>query len=171
VPNFSTANEVVLTNPISQRRVRRVSISDSQPSDTGSEDEDLKGSRARRRSRPKGSTFIPSTPVTGSTGHLKRKPQPAQAPSAKRKKSESSGNPEEDPARKYCVNKYREMIIDIFLRYPRNAQGEEIEEVGDEKERLEREARKFAEELEQCVYDNFAERDKDGRLAALGKYK
>jgi hypothetical protein len=36
---------------------------------------------------------------------------------------------------------------------------------------LQDEGRKLASELEHCVYEIYAERDKDGRLAALGKYK
>lgn len=106
----------------------------------------------------------------------KRKAHTVIQPPPKRNRSISSaGNIDTDPARKYCLAKYEEIFVKIFLRYPHERNGQEMEdkeELNDEKKSiLQAEGKKFALELEQCVFEVYGERDKDGSLAALGKYK
>jgi len=163
-----------------QRRARRLSIS-SESGSSGAESggEGTKGRAAPHASRTganesqNGMSISPPPP--GSSSHLKRKSQSIHPPPSKRKKSEPSGSAEDDPARKYCLGKYQEMMTAIFLKYPHDASGQEIEDKVDisaeEKTRLQEEAKKFAADLEQCVYEIYAERDKDGNLTASGKYK
>jgi hypothetical protein len=118
-----------------------------------------------------------TSPPPDSIGRiLKRKTQPAPPSPSKRKKPEpSSTGVEGDPTRKYCLSKYEEMFKKIFLLHPHDAAGQEMDTQQSMSEedatRLEDEAKKFASELEECAYEIYAERDKDGAMAALGKYK
>ncbi|KAI6041284.1 hypothetical protein EDC04DRAFT_1305898 [Pisolithus marmoratus] len=117
-----------------------------------------------------------------SSSQLKRKSTAAsQTPAAKRRKS-SDGVPsiEEDAARKYCLGKLQEMFLPVFLRYPSadapdgsgnkiELKPEDLDDAG--KERLENEAKIFASELEQSIFDIYAEPDKHGKLGVGPKYK
>jgi hypothetical protein len=128
-------------------------------------------------------------------GTLKRKQSTSVAatPSAaKRKRAESTASATEDAARKYCLGKYTEMFTAIFMQYPHIQQedhAEEGETGEDEKERkptIERKpeelteeekakvrerATAFAAEVEQAVFDTYAEPDKYGKPSASAKYK
>jgi len=89
----------------------------------------------------------------------------------------------DDPTRKYCLGKFVEMLVPIFLKYPyvpsESEQGaggavveKSSEELSDEERaRLEESAKIYADELEQCLYDTYSESDKKGRRSAGSKYK
>lgn len=87
-----------------------------------------------------------------------------------------------DAARKYCLTKLQELFRDIFLRYPvlhdQPATDEGVPEKkpedlsGEEKELLEAKAARFATELEECMYELYAEPDaKTGKHGVAAKYK
>lgn len=87
---------------------------------------------------------------------------------------------DEDPARKYCLGKLQEMFFPIFRRYPHidapDGSGSRVELAPENvtqevEERLENEAKSFAVELEQCVFDIYAEPDKYGKPSVGSKYK
>ena len=158
-----------------QRRNRQ--FSPGSDSDSGNE------TGRRRLSRNKVS---PSTSAT-QHGHLKRKAilsEPSH-PSKRKKPSDVV----DDPTRKYCLSKLEELFHDVFLRYPhiRSESTDEdidvkdrkptiiskkIEELSEvEREVLINEAKQFARELEDCVYDIYSEPDKQGNPHAGGKYK
>ncbi|KAJ6493533.1 hypothetical protein C8R47DRAFT_409491 [Mycena vitilis] len=148
-----------------RRRARRLSFS----SESGSESS---GAENHGRSRK------PASPGAGK-GQLKRKAHKAHAPPPKRKK-EASEDASDDPARAFCLGKLESVFRDIFLRYPhvrQDASGglpvekkpEELTE--EEKAKVEDEAKQFATDLEQCVYDIYCEPDKHGKPSAGGKYK
>ena len=121
------------------------------------------------------------------SGRLKRKThESSHTPPPKRKKpAESSAT--DDPTRKYCLGKLEELFRDIFLRYPhlhtesidggdnkvhervvRKGQGDLTEE---EKALLVDKSKQFATDLESCIYEIYAEPDKQGKLSAGPKYK
>ncbi|KAI6126398.1 hypothetical protein EV401DRAFT_999960 [Pisolithus croceorrhizus] len=86
----------------------------------------------------------------------------------------------EDAARKYCLGKLQEMFLPVFLRYPSadapdgsgnkiESKPEDLDDAG--KERLENGAKTFASELEQSIFDIYAEADKHGKLGVGPKYK
>jgi hypothetical protein len=150
-----------------RRRARRLSFS----SESGSESS---GAERSGRSRK------PASPGA-SKGHLKRKAQKAHPPPPKRKKAADS-DATEDPARAFCLGKLEGVFHDIFLRYPHvrtettdggpsvvEKKAEDLSE--EEKAKVEEEAKQFATDLEQCVYDIYSEPDKQGRPSAGGKYK
>lgn len=109
----------------------------------------------------------------------------------KRKRSESStpsgsgsgGN--DDPARKYCLTKLQETFGMIFLKYPffpaalgeGEAHQEELVEkteelTEEEKTAMEEKAKKYATELEECIFETYSEVDaKSGKNAVAMKYK
>ncbi|KAF7309785.1 Transcription elongation regulator [Mycena indigotica] len=133
-----------------RRRARRLSIS-SDSEHSGSE----KNSRLRKRSSPSASK--------------KRKAPKSNQPPAKRKKQE-----QDDPARSFCLGKLEAVFRDIFLRYPHVPSGGEKKQedlTETEKAQLEEDAKQFAVDLEQCVYDLYCEPDKMGRNCAGAKYK
>ncbi|KAG6332199.1 hypothetical protein ID866_6892, partial [Astraeus odoratus] len=157
----------------SRHRARR--LSGSSDSDEGSD-----GRGGQAPSRRSAVSDRKASPATGS--HLKRKSTTAShTPAAKRKKAaDAPTTVEDDPARKYCLGKLQEMFFPIFLRYPHadapNGSGNKVElppdNLSDEdKQRLENEARVFASELEQCVFDIYAEPDKHGKPSVGSKYK
>ncbi|KAG9313051.1 hypothetical protein JVU11DRAFT_6491 [Chiua virens] len=98
---------------------------------------------------------------------------------AKRKKSSDVPiSAEDDPARKYCLGKLREMLHPVFLRYPHKGDefGDKIElkaeDLTDEdKQRLQNAADAFALELEQCLFELYSEPDKHGKQGVGAKYK
>ncbi|KAJ7091389.1 hypothetical protein B0H15DRAFT_835841 [Mycena belliarum] len=148
-----------------RRRARRLSFSSESGSESSSPEHN---GRSRRPTSP-----------GASKSHLKRKAQKAHPPPPKRKKASDAAD---DPARAFCLGKLEGVFRDIFLRYPHvHAQTEEggasvvetkVEELTEEeKVKVEDEAKQFATDLEQCVYDIYSEPDKQGRQAAGGKYK
>lgn len=115
---------------------------------------------------------------------MKRKQSTAShQPEPKRKRSESdASNAGADAARKYCLTKLQELFRDIFLRYPILSEEPEIEDIinekkpeeltPEEKEQLEEKANRFTAELEECMYDMYAEPDvKTGKHSVAAKYK
>lgn len=163
-----------------KRRARRLAISESD-----SEGPDHPGGRSGRLRRKSSGSPGPS--------NLKRKSKvtAAHPPPSKRKKSEST--PTDDPTRKYCLGKLEEVFCQIFIRYPHikddddkiddnamegdgNGEGMTVEKksedlTDEEKAKLEDKAKKFAIELEQCVYDIYSDHDKQGKATAGPKYK
>jgi len=114
------------------------------------------------------------------------------APPTKRKRSatasEASNAAQDDPVRKYCLSKLEEMFKEVYLRYPyvRLKAEEEHGEDGEtnkiikkefaemseeEKEAVVEDSKRFARELETCVYEIYAEPDKTGNPHAGPKYK
>ncbi|KAJ7708675.1 hypothetical protein B0H17DRAFT_1030445 [Mycena rosella] len=154
-----------------RRRARRLSFS----SESGSGSEASSGPEKSGRSRK------PASPGA-SKSHLKRKAQQkAHAPPPKRKKA-ASDTATDDPARAFCLGKLEGVFRDIFLRYPHvrtesteggasvvETKAEDLSE--EEKATVEGEAKQFATDLEQCVYDIYSEPDKQGQPSAGGKYK
>ncbi|KAJ7898426.1 hypothetical protein B0H13DRAFT_2664550 [Mycena leptocephala] len=132
-----------------RRRARRLSFS----SEESGSDESEAGNSGRSRK--------PASPGASGKGQLKRKAQTqkARAPPPKRKR-EASSDASDDPARAFCLGKLEGVFHDIFLRYPH-----------EEKAKVEEEAKQFATDLEQCVYDIYSEPDKQGKSSAGGKYK
>ncbi|KAG8877588.1 hypothetical protein FRB98_006623 [Tulasnella sp. 332] len=107
-------------------------------------------------------------------------------PSKKRVKAsslEERPNPTaaDDPVRKYCLGKLRDIVTPIFLARQKDAvDAETTTEVTSEPEPQDDESQKteagkkaaiFTQELEQCVFEIFAEPDKKGRKTAGPKYK
>ncbi|KZT09941.1 uncharacterized protein LAESUDRAFT_694467 [Laetiporus sulphureus 93-53] len=166
-----------------KRRVRRVSVSSS-----GSESEkSTKGGRASKKARRLSTTAHDATGRSSTSPGPSNPPKRRQStafsqPPAKRVRSESG----EDPTRKYCLTKLQETFCQIFLRYPflrdgasqlatsneaLEADRRQEELTDDQKEKIETTAKHFASDLEQCVYDLYAEPDKAGKRSAAGKYK
>ncbi|KDQ61735.1 hypothetical protein JAAARDRAFT_520263 [Jaapia argillacea MUCL 33604] len=117
------------------------------------------------------------SPSPKPAGRPKRKGSTAVHPPAKRKKSVNLGVA--DPTRKYCLGKLEEIICQIFVRYPYALNEEQNDETlkkpeelqSEEKDAVEVKAKEFAAELEQCMYDNESEHDKQGNQSAGSKYK
>lgn len=117
----------------------------------------------------------------GPSGSLKRRQSAvSHQPETKRKRSESeASNAGADPARKYCLTKLHELFRNIFLRYPvfPAAEGVYIEKkpeelTPEEKEVLEDKANRFATDLEESMFELYAEPDaKTGKRSAAAKYK
>ena len=108
----------------------------------------------------------------------------------KRKRSATGAvdhNAQDDPVRKYCLSKLEDMCKEVYLRYPYvhlkeedDGEGQfvvktikkELADMNDEeKEALIEDSRRFARELESCVYEIYAEPDKSGNPHAAAKYK
>jgi hypothetical protein len=149
---------------------------------SGSDSDSVNETGRRRLSRIKGS------PSATQHGHLKRKASNVSesSPPSKKKKSYDAVD---DPARKYCLGKLEELFRDVFFRYPhvRSETTDEDMDVNDSKskiipkkidelseeetEALINEAKQFAQDLEDCIYDIYSEPDKQGNVSAGGKYK
>ena len=173
VPMFFKSVLLVLSAYLFQRRTRQFS--------SGSDSDSANETGRRRLSRIKGSP-------SAQHGHLKRKATNASESSPPSKKKKSY-DPVDDPARKYCLGKLEELFRDVFLRYPhvRSETTDEDMDVNDgkskiipkkieelskeEMEALINEAKQFARDLEDCVYDIYSELDKQGNVHAGGKYK
>lgn len=118
----------------------------------------------------------------GPSGPLKRRQSTASHPDPKRKRSESEASTASaDVARKYCLTKLNELFRDIFLRYP-VLDGIEAEQAPvekkpeeltpEEKEQIENRASRFAHDVEECMYQIYAEPDvKTGKHGVAAKYK
>lgn len=125
----------------------------------------------------------PKKSAPPNSGRLKRKShEPSHTPPPKRKKSAES-NVTDDPARKYCLGKLEELFRDIFLRYPHlpvNDDGSDVPErvqkprgdlTEEESVILVNQSKQFATDLESCIYETYAEPDKQGKHSAGPKYK
>jgi len=114
------------------------------------------------------------------------------APPPKRKRSTTGvvdqQNTQDDPVRKYCLTKLEDVFKEVYLRYPyvrlkeEDDDGEgqsgvkiikkELTDMSEEeKEAVVEDSRQFARELEACVYETYAEPDKNGNPHAAAKYK
>lgn len=104
-------------------------------------------------------------------------------PEPKRKRSESAAGAGADAARKYCLTKLQELFRDIFLRYPtvhdvEPSEGEtsvdkKTEDLtAEERAQLEEKAGRYATELEECMFELYAEPDaKTEKHSVATKYK
>ncbi|KAL4065850.1 transcription factor S-II, central domain-containing protein, partial [Scleroderma citrinum] len=154
----------------------KVLLSDSDESDT----HDAKESSRKGGVPSQGLSDRKASPAS-TTHHKRRLTATSQAPAAKRKRSSDVPvTVEDDPARKYCLGKLQEMFCPIFLRYPHtdasDGSGNKVElkpeDVTDEvKQQLDNEAKAFASELEQSIFDIYAEPDKHGKQSVGSKYK
>jgi len=102
----------------------------------------------------------------------------------KKRKASVVADPSEDPTRKYCLQKLEEVFQQIFLRYPHvpAAQGanggagglvpKPVEQLSDEdREFVIGASKTFAAQLEQAMFDGYAERDRSGNATAAAQYK
>jgi hypothetical protein len=112
------------------------------------------------------------------SSNLKRKPLPMDPPPPQSKRKRAESNATEDQTRKYCLGKLQQVFSEIFLKYPHidTEDGNKIEKTPQElteedRQILRDEAKNFATELENCVYEIYAEPDKAGQPSAGGKYK
>ncbi|KAH8093285.1 hypothetical protein BXZ70DRAFT_392172 [Cristinia sonorae] len=155
-----------------KRRTRRISVAESDESDS---DDEPRTKRIRRASMVSKDSKRSKSPASG-----KRRQSVASAPDPKRQRSMSTAT--EDAARKYCLVKLQEMFTQIFLRYP--ALPEEPVSEGDEpkkkteedltpeeKQSIEEKAKQFTTELEECMFELYAEPDKHQKPSVGGKYK
>ena len=174
------------------RRLAAVSSSDSEE-DNETEKAATTSAHARRANVSSTQTKMVST--SPQPGILKRKQSisatgvTTTSTATKRKRAESlSTNPSaaEDAARKYCLGKFAEMFMGIFMQYPcvqeNNAEGEGAPKTAtvtrkpeelteDDKTQLRERASAFATEVEQAVFNTYAEPDKFGKPGAGVKYK
>lgn len=108
----------------------------------------------------------------------------SQQPPPKRQKPSESGAAA-DPARAYCLAKFQDIFSGIFSKYP-NAAGDEAEGeqsasppsdkkseelTDDEKTQVDQNAKAFAIEVEQSIYDIYSEADVKGKVTVGPKYK
>lgn len=153
--------------------------------------------KRRAKHRRLSRSHTPISPVVPSKSRLKRKSSVAESSQTpvKRRRSETIT---EDPVRKYCLGKLEEVFREVFFRYPHvygeipakvegqdpavDGQGQAQPEGGivpkkledmteEEKEALTNASKRFAAELEQCVFGIYSEPDKNGAPHAAGKYK
>lgn len=160
-----------------QRRTRRVSVSSGSGSDSDQSSKKNKTpKRLRRQSTQDNTVYKSKSP--GASSVTKRRQSTTAEPPSKRAKA-SSG---EDPARHYCLTKLEELFCPIFLRHPfldarRDSSStlqpsKKQEELTDEeKEKLEMNAKHFAADLEKCIFELYADSDKNGKRAVGSKYK
>jgi hypothetical protein len=133
-------------------------------SDGGSEDE-TGGGAPRKRLRSKASS--PGSAVRGS----KRK---ATTSSPHPSKKQKAADNDDDPMRKHCRDKFENIFLGIFLKYPfidgeeKSADSEMSEE---QTAVVSNNAKLFAFNLEQSMFAGFAEPDKNGYQQVAQKYK
>ncbi|KAJ7623200.1 hypothetical protein FB45DRAFT_98273 [Roridomyces roridus] len=167
--------------PVPKKKTPQAPLSDS-GDDPSSEDEYI-GDRKRRRARRLSISSESESDAEASTSkrqsnktNLKRKAveRAAHPPASKRKKAASATpSAADDPARAFCLGKLGSVFHEIFLRYPHVAGTEKKpEELSEgEKAKVEEQAKQFATDLEQCVYDIYSETDHTGKTLAGSKYK
>ncbi|THU87989.1 hypothetical protein K435DRAFT_782257 [Dendrothele bispora CBS 962.96] len=117
----------------------------------------------------------------GSPASKRKASQNEDGPPAKKPKNSSpvSNDPSDDPTRKYCLGKLEEVFRGIYLRYPHVHSPEDStptekkpEELSEEEKNVVLEdAKRFTNELEQCVFEIYSEPDKSGKSSAGPKYK
>lgn len=167
-----------------QRRHGHVAPSDPESSSDDSSQPKKSTKSMRRPSAASTSTRTRTVSASpGPSGPLKRRQSTASSqPEAKRKRSESTvSNAGADAARKYCLTKLLELFRDIFLRYPMLGETSDSVDLvvkkpeelsAEEKEQLEVKAGCFATELEESMYELYAEPDsKTGKHGVGTKYK
>lgn len=168
-----------------QRRRGHVAPSDPESSSDDSSQPKKSAKSMRRPSAASTSTRTRTVSASpGPSGPLKRRQSIASSqPEAKRKRSESTvSNAGADAARKYCLTKLLELFRDIFQRYPMLVETSDSVDLvvekkpeelsAEEKEQLEVKAGRFATELEESMYELYAEPDsKTGKHGVGTKYK
>ena len=184
----------VLTTHSTEQRPNNRRIAAGSSSDSDDDDEKEKATATAPHGRQANVAKKISTSPQPLT--LKRKQSistsgVAASPTAtKRKRAESSSmtaSATEDAARKYCLGKFTEMFTGIFMQYPHVLQESTAEEEeGERKEMIERKPEEltdedrtqlreraaiFATEVEQAVFETYAEPDRHGKPGAGVKYK
>jgi hypothetical protein len=155
--------------------------------DAGSADDKLaKRRRIKRLRSPSHSPSAHGGKRKAKTASVGQGASPAPPP--KRKRSTTGAvdhNAQDDPVRKYCLSKLEDVFKEVYLRYPyvrlkEEEDGQngvriikkELADMNDEeKEALVEDSKQFARELESCVYEIYAEPDKNGNPHAAAKYK
>lgn len=154
-----------------------MSVSSDSGSDSDPSNKKVKPpKRLRRQSTQDSNARKSGSPTASSTA--RRRPSTAFEQPSKRAKS-SSG---EDPARHYCLTKLEELFRPIFLRYPfldgehnipktlEPSRGQD-DLTDEEKEKLEMTAKHFATDVEKCIFELYADTDKNGKRTVGSKYK
>ncbi|KAJ2918693.1 hypothetical protein MD484_g1784, partial [Candolleomyces efflorescens] len=153
---------------------------------SGSESDASTGTVRRKRTRRL--TKLSTSPAPNAARNdVKRKASTSEARTPAKRKRADTLTAADDPTRRYCLGKLEEMFRDIFFRHPHvrnvtgNGEGDDLpaqlvpkaldEMAESEKEALLEESKKFAAELEQCMFDGYAEHDKAGNLAPGASYK
>ncbi|KAK7061017.1 Transcription factor bye1 [Paramarasmius palmivorus] len=167
-------DEGVKVKAAGKRRLRAYA-SESESDDSVASD----GNTTHRKRR-----LTKGKPSSASPGPISKSKRKAQAPSQlpPPKKARTNSDSSEDPTRKYCRGKLEDLFRDIFLRYPnvRRTEGDDGGGAGggetgelteDEKNLVIAQAKQFADDLETCVYELYAEPDKSGSPSAGPKYK
>jgi hypothetical protein len=118
--------------------------------------------RRQVESSEEGSDSDASGAVRKPKTSTKRKANPPSGPSSKRQKTVTEvQTAEEDPVRKYCAGKLKTILSNIFQKqrpYVKPDGPEEDDEAEEEhKRKNEARANRFTEELEQALFENFAE--------------
>jgi len=177
----------------------------SDEDEDGSDDQEddgqpkAKRSRFSRGSRPSKARSTESPgPGQSSSSKLKRK-QSVTEGNPPAKKSKTSGGPNDDPTRKYCLGKLQGIFYNIFLAFPYfppedsvKIEDEDIDRsepnaarsvsdggftktaaelTDEEKTQLEEKANAYATQVEAAVFEAHAEFDRAGIPSAAGKYK
>ena len=192
-PSTARTQRSHCTPSVKRANNRRITASSSDSE--GSEKEKAATTSAHPRRKSVTSTKLKIASTSPPPGRLKRKQSinatgAAAAPTvAKRKRAESTStttSATDDPARKYCLGKFTEMFTGIYTQHPYiqqegKAEEEESKKVmaerkpeglaEEEKTQVRERATVFAAELEQAVFDTYAESDKHGKLGAGVKYK
>ena len=154
-----------------------MSVSSGSGSDSDQTSQKTKTPKRLRRQSTQDSNARKSR-SPGASSATKRRQSSTTEPPSKRAKAASG----EDPARHYCLTKLEELFCPIFLRHP-FLEGEQDnsnalepskkqEDLTDEeKEKLEMTAKRFAADLERCIFELYADADKNGKRAVGSKYK
>lgn len=157
---------------------------------SGTDDDETPEPEVKTRRRRPSSRLIESGTTTS---FLKRKSGPTSPSGNKRVKTEKPAPvAADDPIRKYCLGKLKEVILPIFRQYltppvpaptsPPPAEATEANEdtlfvdagkdvVAVDETEIEAKATAFVDELEQCVFTYFSEPDRKGNKSAGPKYK
>ena len=156
-----------------QRPVRRLSLSSESDASTTTTTTTNAQRRNTTKSTSRRTTTKPPLPASPTSPRplLKRKQHapPPPLPTPKRKKSDVPPiSAADDPTRKYCLGKLQEVFNQIFLNYPYlrsdSADHKLVEKSSQDLTDAERtylveQAQRFATDLEQCLYDIYAEPD------------
>lgn len=137
-------------------------------------DEEFESDASRRHPAPKRLKKAPSA-HPAKVGSRQRQASTSQAPSEKPK---PVGSAQDDALRKFSLSRLEEIMLSIFKEYGIPQQGPDTDE-GEaaastpisEQPTIEERAKAFANELERCMIERYAEPDKSGKMIAHNKYK
>ncbi|OJT02887.1 hypothetical protein TRAPUB_6557 [Trametes pubescens] len=166
-------------------RARRQAYKSDDESDSGASHRATSPKRLRHTGVAPKEPAPHKQPSPAVTTQQKRKQSASSQPQPPSKRPRSESTSGDDAIRKYCLGKLHELFCQIFTRYPflPSAEGEhersgelvpdkKPEELTlEEKEQLETKARQAGTDLEQSIYELYAEPDKQGKQVAAGKYK